>query len=44
MRTSVIAPLDLIPPVITAFIDGVAEPISGVVVLTTDNEEVKRGY
>lgn len=44
MKTSVIAPLGLSPPVITAFIEGIAEPISDVVVLTTDNEEVKRGY
>jgi CRISPR-associated protein Csx14 len=44
MKTSVIAPLGLSPPVITAFIEGTAEPISDVVVLTTDNEEVKRGY
>lgn len=44
MKTSVIAPLGLSPPVITAFIEGLAEPISDVVVLTTDNEEVKRGY
>lgn len=44
MKTSVIAPLGLSPPVITAFVDGIAEPVSDVVVLTTDNEDVKRGY
>ena len=44
MKTSVIAPLGLSPPVITAFIKGIAEPINDVVVLTTDNEEVKKGY
>lgn len=44
MKTSVIAPLGLSPPVITAFIEGIAEPVNDVVILTTDNEEVKRGY
>jgi len=44
MKTSIISPLGLSPPVITAFIEGIAEPITDVVVLTTDNEEVKRGY
>lgn len=44
MKTSVISPLGLSPPVITAFIEGIAEPISDVVVLTTDNEEVRKGY
>ncbi|MEM0203754.1 MAG: CRISPR-associated protein Csx14 [Archaeoglobaceae archaeon] len=44
MKTAVIAPLGLSPPVITAFVDGVGEPISDLVVLTTDDEDVKAGY
>ncbi|MFN3384502.1 MAG: CRISPR-associated protein Csx14 [Archaeoglobaceae archaeon] len=44
MKIAVIAPLGLSPPVVTAFVDGIGEPISDLVVLTTENEDVKAGY
>jgi CRISPR-associated protein Csx14 len=43
MKTSVIAPLGLSPPVITAFIEHIGE-ISDVVILTTENEKIKHGF
>ncbi len=43
MKTSIIAPLGLSPPVITAFVEHVGE-VSDVVVFTTDNERVKHGF
>ncbi len=44
MKTAVIAPLGLSPPVITTFIEGIGEKVSDLVVLTTENEDVKAGY
>lgn len=44
MKTSVIAPLGLSPPVITTFIEGIGETVNDLVILTTDNERVKEGY
>jgi len=41
MKTAVIAPLGLSPPVITSFLVGIGERISDLVLLTTENEEVK---
>lgn len=44
MKTAVIAPLGLSPPVVTAFVEGIGEKVSDLVVLTTENEDVKAGY
>ncbi|MEM3795738.1 MAG: CRISPR-associated protein Csx14 [Archaeoglobaceae archaeon] len=44
MKTAVIAPRGLSPPVITTFVDGIGEPVNDLVVLTTENEDVKAGY
>lgn len=44
MKTAVVAPLGLSPPVVTMFIDGIGEEVNDLVVLTTENEEVKAGY
>uniref|UniRef100_A0A7J2TH17 CRISPR-associated protein Csx14 n=1 Tax=Archaeoglobus fulgidus TaxID=2234 RepID=A0A7J2TH17_ARCFL len=44
MKTAVIAPLGLSPSVITSFIVGIGEKISDLVLLTTENEEVKAGF
>jgi CRISPR-associated protein Csx14 len=44
MKTAVIAPLGLSPPVITSFIVGIGEKISDLVLLTTENKEVKAGF
>jgi CRISPR-associated protein Csx14 len=43
MKTAVIAPLGMSPPVITTFVDGIGEPISDLVIMTTENETVKAG-
>uniref|UniRef100_A0A7C4WIY1 CRISPR-associated protein Csx14 n=1 Tax=Geoglobus ahangari TaxID=113653 RepID=A0A7C4WIY1_9EURY len=44
MKTAVIAPLGFSPPVITSFLVGIGEKISDLVLLTTENEEVKAGF
>ncbi|MEM2086401.1 MAG: CRISPR-associated protein Csx14 [Archaeoglobaceae archaeon] len=44
MKTAIISPLGLSPPVITTFVEGIGENISDLVVLTTENEDVKAGY
>lgn len=43
MKTAVVAPLGMSPPVITTFIDGIGEPVSDVVVLAPDNEKIRAG-
>jgi len=43
MKTAVIAPLGMSPPVITTFVDGIGEPVSDVVVLVPDNEKIRAG-
>ena len=44
MKTAVIAPLGLSPPVITSFLVGIGEKITDLVLLTTENESVKAGF
>jgi len=44
MKTAVIAPLGLSPPVITSFLVGIGEKITDLVLLTTENETVKAGF
>jgi len=43
MKTAVIAPLGMSPPVITAFVDGIGEQVTDLVVMFTDNDEIKAG-
>lgn len=43
MKTAVIAPLGMSPPVVTAFVDGIGERVTDLVVMFTDNDEVKAG-
>ncbi|MDK2795320.1 MAG: hypothetical protein PWQ22_659 [Archaeoglobaceae archaeon] len=44
MKTAVIAPLGLSPPVVTSFIEGIGVKVNDLVVLTTENEDVKAGF
>lgn len=43
MKTAVIAPIGLSPPVVTEFIDGIGEPVSDVVLFTTSHPQVVAG-
>lgn len=43
MKTAVIAPMGMSPPVITEFIDGIGEPVSDLVLLATQNPQVIAG-
>lgn len=43
MKTAVIAPVGMSPPVITEFIDGIGEPVSDLVLLATQNPQVMAG-
>jgi len=43
MKTAVIAPLGMSPPVVSAFVDGIGEPISDIVLIATDNPTVRAG-
>lgn len=43
MKTAVIAPIGLSPPVITEFVDGIGEPISDVVLFVTGHSQVMAG-
>ncbi|HWQ65387.1 MAG TPA: CRISPR-associated protein Csx14 [Methanospirillum sp.] len=43
MKTAVIAPIGMSPPVITEFIDGIGEPVSDLVLLATNNFQVLAG-
>jgi CRISPR-associated protein Csx14 len=43
MKTAVIAPLGMSPPVVSTFIDGLDEPVSDLVLLTTNNASVRAG-
>jgi CRISPR-associated protein Csx14 len=44
MKTAVIAPLGLSPPVVTCFVLGIGEKITDLVLLTTENFDVKAGF
>lgn len=44
MKTAVIAPLGLSPPVVTSFIEGIGEKVDDLVILSTENEDVKAGF
>ena len=44
MKTAVIAPLGLSPPVVTSFVLGIGEKITELVLLTTENFDVKAGF
>jgi len=44
MKTAVIAPLGLSPPVVTSFVLGIGEKITDLVLLTTENFDVKAGF
>ncbi len=43
MKTAVVAPLGMSPPVVSAFVDGIGEPISDLVLITTNNPIVRAG-
>ncbi len=43
MKTAVIAPIGLSPPVVTEFIDGLGEPVSDLVLFMTGNPNVTAG-
>ena len=43
VKTSIIAPLGLSPPVVTALVEYIAD-VNDVVILTTENEKVKHGF
>jgi len=43
MKTAVISPIGLSPPVITEFIDGIGEPVSDVILFTTAHSQVTAG-
>lgn len=43
MKTAVISPIGLSPPVITEFVDGIGEPVSDVVLFVTGHPQVMAG-
>ncbi|WP_373839849.1 CRISPR-associated protein Csx14 [Methanospirillum sp.] len=43
MKTAVIAPIGMSPPVITEFIDGIGEPVSDLVLMATNHPQVTAG-
>ncbi|PWR70457.1 CRISPR-associated protein Csx14 [Methanospirillum stamsii] len=43
MKTAVIAPIGMSPPVITEFIDGIGEPVSDLVLIATSHPQVLAG-
>lgn len=43
MKTAVISPLGMSPPVISTFIDGIGEPVSDLIIISTDHPEVQAG-
>lgn len=43
MKTAVIAPIGMSPPIITEFIDGIGEPVSDLVLIATEHPKVLAG-
>lgn len=44
MKTAVIAPLGLSPPVVTSFLIGIGEKVTDLVLLTTESMDVRAGF